>query len=578
MDTREIAENAWLFLTTILDFTAIFFLFWQFKLRKNTEKREEAQRQKVYQISVLKEVQDRISYSLDLEEIVDVIIGSLKHLFSYSTASYLIVKNEKVIFKTYVEDRVSQRFVQSVKDRMLASYSAMVGNQNSEITDEITGAPLDENNTNSLASFFHIPFFVNSRLAGIINVSSVKPNLYKEDEMTILYQIVTQASNAVSKLQNVLETEKGKLTAMISGLADGVFMVDTKKELTIINEAAKKFLGLEKDNCNFFDVLNALKGDYDLVAKIDESIATGQTIQEKEIVIGEKTCQIFITPVLAENELKKVAIGVSILLHDITLEKKLSNIKEDFTHMVVHEIRAPLTAIKASSELMLDNENSLDNSQEKQMLEIIRTQSRELLGQIGSILDAAKIQSGSFNVNKTKGDIKKVIEDAIETQMPIAVKKKIYLVKKIDDNLPILRFDSLRITQTINNLISNSLKFTPDEGTITIMVKKEADSIKVSVSDTGIGIPKDEIKDLFSKYYQIRKTPHQLAKKGTGLGLYIVKGIIEAHNGKAWAESEEGKGTTISFTLPLDNQEQLESPETHSEPSLPTSSMNMVIN
>lgn len=513
--------------------------------------REKTQQQKVYQISVLKEIQDRISYSLDIEEIVDIIIGSLKHLFSYSTASSLILRNDKVIFKTYVEERVSPRFIQSVKDGIIDSFAAITGQSFSEVTEEMTGAPLDETNISPLASFFHIPLIVNNKVVGIINVSSVKPNLYKEEEMTILYQIVSQASNAVTKLKEVLETEKGKLTAMISGLADGVFMVDNKKDLMIINEAAKAFLNIDKQNCTFFDILSSLKGQYDIVSKIDEALASGNSITEKEVEIGDKSLQVFITPVIKENETGKTVIGASILLHDFTIEKKLSNIKEDFTHMVVHEIRAPLTAIKASSELILEGGAEIDKAQEKQMLEIIRQQSKVLLEQIGSILDAAKIEAKSFSVNKELGDIKQVIEDAVTAQTPVAAKKKIMLIRHLDEHLPKLEFDHIRISQTINNLISNSLKFTQEGGTITISANIDHNSIKVSVSDNGIGIPQDEINDLFSKYYQIRKTPRELAKKGTGLGLYIVKGIIESHEGKVWAESEEGKGTTISFTLPI---------------------------
>ena len=551
MNITDLAENGWLILTTLFDFLAVFLIIQKAKSNKVVAQREKVTQQKIYQISVLKEIQDRISYSLDTEETVDIIIGSLRHLFSYSTASSLILKDDKIIFKTYVEERVSPRFIQSVKDKMMESLIAIAGHVSLDVNEEMTGAPLDETNISPLASFFHIPLIVNNNVVGIINVSSVKPNLYKEEEMTILYQIVSQASNAVTKLKEVLETEKGKLTAMISSLADGVFMVDNKKGLMIINETAKTFLGINKEACTFFDILSSLKGQYDIVSKIDESLASGNTITEKEILIGDKTLQIFITPVIKDNDTAKVVIGASILLHDITLEKKLSNIKEDFTHMVVHEIRTPLTAIKASSELILEENGEMDKPQEKQMLEIIRQQSKLLLEQIGSILDAAKMEAKSFSINKEPGDIKQIIEDAVATQMPVAAKKKIILTKHLDEHLPKLDFDHLRIGQAVNNLISNSLKFTPVGGTVSIAVSIAHNSIKVSVTDTGIGIPKDEINDLFSKYYQIRKTPHELAKKGTGLGLYIVKGIVESHEGKVWAESEKGKGTTISFTLPI---------------------------
>ncbi|HUD09575.1 MAG TPA: HAMP domain-containing sensor histidine kinase, partial [Patescibacteria group bacterium] len=185
-------------------------------------------------------------------------------------------------------------------------------------------------------------------------------------------------------------------------------------------------------------------------------------------------------------------------------------------------------------------------------LTIIDQQSKNLLGQIGQVLDAAKIEAGQFSISKVTSDIGKVVIDAVEPFLPEARKKQIYLSTEIDSPLPKVEIDALKITEALNNLISNSLKFTPVNGKIIVSVKVENEGLKIAVSDTGIGIPQSEQADLFSKYYQIRSTPHQLAKKGTGLGLYITKGIVEAHGGMVGVESEGlNKGTTIYFTLPI---------------------------
>ena len=142
--------------------------------------------------------------------------------------------------------------------------------------------------------------------------------------------------------------------------------------------------------------------------------------------------------------------------------------------------------------------------------------------------------------------------DTVEPFLPEARKKQIYLTSEIGSPLPKVEIDPQRITQALNNLISNSLKFTPVNGKIVVSVKVENEGLKIAVSDNGIGIPEDEQKDLFSKYYQIRTTPHQLAKKGTGLGLYITKGVVEAHGGTVGVKSEGlNKGTTIYFILPF---------------------------
>jgi signal transduction histidine kinase len=315
----------------------------------------------------------------------------------------------------------------------------------------------------------------------------------------------------------------------------------------IINDAAKTFLNLKTSKPVFTDILISLGNQYNLLDKINQALAENRLIEEKEVTINDKIFQIFITPI--------PKIGASILLHDITIEKSAAAIKEDFTHMMVHELRAPLTAIKDSAELMveiLDKSGKIKKDEEKRFLSIIDQQSKNLLGQIGQVLDAAKIEAGKFSVNKTSTDLGKVVSDAVEPFLPEARKKQIYLSCEISSPLPKVEIDSLKVTEALNNLISNSLKFTPTGGKIVVSAKVENESLKISVADNGIGIPEEDQKDLFSKYYQIRTTPHQLAKKGTGLGLYITKGIVEAHGGTVDVQSQSlNKGTTIYFTLPI---------------------------
>ncbi len=519
------------------------------------QKQEGKEKQRLYQISILKQVQDRISYSLDTEKVIDVITGSLKHLFPYSSVGSIVIKNNKLLIKTHLEQTVSSSFILQVKKTMLASLQALVPNLPIHMEEEITGVPLDEGKTITVKSFFNIPLTIGNNIVGVINISSSEKDLYKEEEVTILYQIVAQASNALSKLKDVLDTEKGKLTAMISSLADGVFMVDTHKNLLIINSAAKNFLGITVKNPSFTDILASTGAQYNFSQKIDEALQTNQLIEEKEITINDKIFQAFITPVPGSGEEEnQKPIGASILLHDITIEKNVTRIKEDFTHMIVHELRAPLTAIKDSAELMIEvfeEKGSLQKEQQKRLLQIINQQSKDLLEQINQVLDAAKIEAGRFSIEKQSFDLAEIIQKAIEPFMPQANKKQIIISTDIYYPLPKVELDRARITQVLNNLISNSLKFTPANGKITVSAKAEKEFITVSVSDNGIGIAESDQKDLFSKYYQIRTTPHQLAKKGTGLGLFIIKGIVEAHGGLVGVNSKPGEGTTIYFTLPF---------------------------
>lgn len=568
--------------TLIFGLIAIYLSIKEQKTKKLLLEKDIEQKQKIYQIAILKEIQERIGYSLDIEKVIAVITESLKSFFSYSTASSIVVKEGNLVFKTYVEEKVSHTFIEKVKKTMLASLSALNDKLlPSHLEETLSGMVLDETNSLPPTSFFNIPLIVNNEVVGLINISSTKPGLYKEDEMTILYQITHQASSALSKLNEVLRTEKGKLMSTIGSLADGVFTIDTQNTLLVINNAAKEMLRLKKENPTIFDVLASFPPEFDLPAKISQCLSSAKELFEKELAVGERLVQVFITPVSGANDhppADRQVIGASVLLHDITLEKNLEKLKEDFTNIMVHELRAPLNAVKNAASLMLTNQN-LSNEDQKKFMSIIHDQSKLLLDHVSSLLDASKIEAGKFTIQKAPSDLKKLIDERVNFFEPQAKEKNIRVSASYEQAIPVFSFDAVRIGQVLNNLLSNSLKFTPEGGRVEVRVSLEEDSVAVSVSDTGIGIPKEKQSLLFSKFSQIyhpqnhtelHASDFKSANLGTGLGLYIIKGIIEAHGGTIHLKSEEGKGTTIAFVLPLAQTEIIRTEPKKPEPPPPS--------
>ncbi len=174
-----------------------------------------------------------------------------------------------------------------------------------------------------------------------------------------------------------------------------------------------------------------------------------------------------------------------------------------------------------------------------------------MLDEVALILDAAKLEAGLFTIQKIPGDLKQLIGERVQIFQAQAHEKFINLLVEVDPSIPTFNFDPIHIGQVVNNLLSNALKFTSSGGSIKISAKPAIGSVIVSVSDTGAGIPKEKQHLLFSKFTQLSGADH--GSVGTGLGLYIVKGVVEAHNGTVSLESEEGHGTTITFTLPLND-------------------------
>ncbi len=232
--------------------------------------------------------------------------------------------------------------------------------------------------------------------------------------------------------------------------------------------------------------------------------------------------------------------------------KELDQLKDDFVSSVSHELRSPLSAISGYVELLMSKplDQMLPEKRTK-AFNIIQESTTRLTQFINDILDLAKLKSGRVEIRKGPFNLQSAADEILSLYAPIFDKKKIKPLTKIDASIPILQADEEKLRQVITNLLSNALKFTPENGTITIAGEQNADMVTVSVVDTGIGIAKDHVGLIFERFKQVPGTRDKIGgPKGTGLGLAIAKGIVEAHGGKIWVESELGKGSQFRFTLP----------------------------
>ncbi len=513
-----------------------------------------ALQQKVYQAQVLKEINERIGYSLDVNKITEIIINSLGNLLSYDTASYMIFGSDgEVVFKCHVENTVTHDFIEQVKEKMLLAYGAI---ENREIkprkTDEsVTGNILDDNLSVSVRSFFNLPVVIGGKMVGIINVASGESGRYGEKQAAILYTIINQAATAVSKLQALLDSEKGKLSGVIYSLTDGVITMDLNHQLLVSNPAVKTILGLAPDRpLTIFDIVDSLAGKVDLRIKVEQAIAQDHPIGIPEVYIKDKALELTITPV---KDNAGEIIGASVVFHDITTEKALERVRQEFTAMMVHELRAPLTAVRWSSESLLKNlaaAQGADAGKIKDTALTIEAASNNMLELVGDLLDVAKIEAGKFELNAQEYDLAEVVKDQVKFFQPQAELKHLAIAVTSPDRVR-LKFDRIRIAQVLSNLLSNAIKYT-DGGQIDVNVTVDGGkSVTVAVKDSGIGVAREDVAQLFSKFKQLQSGDR--ARKGTGLGLVVSKGIIDAHGGKIWVESAgENMGSTFSFTLPME--------------------------
>ena len=230
--------------------------------------------------------------------------------------------------------------------------------------------------------------------------------------------------------------------------------------------------------------------------------------------------------------------------------EKANKMQADFTAMIAHDLRSPLTAVMSAAAFLQDGLVGPINEEQWKWLAKIEAQSRNLVALVNDFLDVSKLEAGHIDLVKEETDLKDLIQNSLDNYLILAREKKISLRSHADTQVERIKADPRRLEQVFANLLSNALKFTSESGTIEVGMSQEgASEVKVWVKDNGVGISADEIGGLFEKYRQTGsgKTSKQ---KGTGLGLVICKMIVEAHGGKIWVESEEGKGSTFTFTLP----------------------------
>ena len=217
--------------------------------------------------------------------------------------------------------------------------------------------------------------------------------------------------------------------------------------------------------------------------------------------------------------------------------------------MMVHELRAPLTAIRGASSSLISHKEGFPEEKKEEYLNMIQTTSENMLEIVNDLLDVAKIEAEKMAINPQIANLVKLVQVKVEEFKPLAQEKGLAIQSQLPEEAVEVEIDTNRIGQVLTNLLSNAIKFT-EQGEITVKLEPKETEVTISIQDTGIGIKPIDQSRLFSKFAQL-ETKKPRTAEGTGLGLVVAKGIVDAHLGKIWVESEEGKGSKFFFTIPI---------------------------
>ncbi len=352
--------------------------------------------------------------------------------------------------------------------------------------------------------------------------------------------------------------QKRHAEAIVYSIRDAVIVVDEFDKLLMANEAAGKLFNFDYKNSQHKPVSEFLgsgetKSDRaEFVDFLRQSRQSKARHIRREIVFSnEGKSRVFDCIVSCVYGEEERICGVAAVLHDITREKEISQMKNDFVSHVSHELKTPLASISACSEMLVDGEAN-DEQTRKEFYSVIQNQAKRLNRLIGDILNTSRIESGLIKIEKEPVSLTILIEEQLQMIKSYAEEKNIEIISQKPIVFDQVYADKDMISQVIVNLLSNAVKYTPSGGKVKI--ETEVDEIaglaRVSITDTGVGIPEDEIEHIFDKFYRVGANKKQA--DGTGLGLNLVKQIIEkAHDGRVFVTSKPGVGSTFGFELPL---------------------------
>ena len=374
-------------------------------------------------------------------------------------------------------------------------------------------------------------------------------DLQGSTEITNISNNLNDLSEVIRLTQENLEQESKRLHSILSYMTDGVLATNRRGQITMINDMAKKQLGVQKEDVLNKSILELLKieDDYelrDLITQIPELMIDSQDVNGEYLSLRVRFA-------LVRRESGFIS-GLVAVLHDTTEQEKEERERRLFVSNVSHELRTPLTSVKSYLEAL--DEGALYDPVAPDFIKVSLDETNRMMRMVTDLLHLSRIDNATTQLDVELINFTAFITfilNRFDKMRGQEQEKKYELVRDYPINSVWIEIDTDKMTQVIDNILNNAIKYSPDGGKITVSMKTTDDQMILSIKDQGLGIPKQDLPKIFDRFYRVDRARSR-AQGGTGLGLAIAKEIIKQHNGFIWAKSEYGKGSTFTIVLPYD--------------------------
>ena len=397
---------------------------------------------------------------------------------------------------------------------------------------------------------------IDRHMIGVLHVFNKRyGNVFIQEDVNLLTRLAHNAASVIASAQMYRQVvqEKEQLEHVIESVYAGLVMVHRGGRLMQMNPSAREMLGIAEGEKLIGDYRDFIKNEI-VLDVIRKALDDSEDVQEEVSVPdlrsdendAERIYQVQTANVRSEDQ---SSIGIVAIFNDITEIRGIERMKTAFVSTVSHELRTPLTSIKGFiSTLLQDIEGFYDKDTIHEFYTIIDQECDRLTRLISDLLNVSRIEAGrALDLNPVPVNLTVIVEKVVAAQKSYTSKHEFAI--DLDPEIPTIVADADKVDQILTNLTNNAVKYSPDGGTITVSGRKADGLIRVSVTDHGVGIPKEHLTKVFDRFHRIDNRDTRKAG-GTGIGLYLVKHLVEAHGGKIWVESEVGKGSSFIFELP----------------------------
>ena len=358
--------------------------------------------------------------------------------------------------------------------------------------------------------------------------------VHSDDEIGVLTQTFNNMARSLHDAMQDMAAERNKLNTLFLHMTDGVAAFDASNHILHMNPAAEKMLGMTfSPDLTFEEVFHDVKKP------------SGSDTVVVDYTVEDRTYQVFLAALNTPDEPQ----GVMAVIHDVTEQHRLELTRREFVANVSHELRTPLTSIKSYTETLLETDDLPEDLRSK-FLTVINNEADRMARIVKDLLTLSRLDSGRLDMKFTTFPLDKLMGSVYDAMLFEAKNHRHELTLELDDPLPKIEGDRDRIEQVVVNIVANAVKYTPDGGNIVMAARNVKDGVEISVTDNGIGIPREDLPRLFERFYRVDKARSR-ERGGTGLGLAIAQEIVRYHNGTIRAESKLGVGTNMTVFLPL---------------------------